>query len=506
MRLFLTSVAVASLMAVSAVAAAPSEASGPPETFDRSAWQEDFAQLKQSLQDNYANLAWVGSTSSGVDLPTLDQATVQALSRAKNDAEASSAIRSFVNGFRDGHFSELAYLAVNPDAAAEPDQPVLDPTKPQAGCAALGFSSNSQVGFSLPLEMLPDFELVGDGLASTFRTGIVRRDGRALGIVRIQAFRARGFPMTCLHAWSQLRESGTPITADALLKIRNAVWVGDLADAIAKLREQGADALVIDVGRNDGGDDSGDWLARLFTTEPVRSARLMMVDAPITARYFGDEGEDLDEALGKASSVEAKSALSQASAYFAGQKDLIGKGQCDMSWVWQEQRTWSPTACNHLLPAGYAAGFSPGLAKGAYSDRAVASALSSASRLDQWFGVWSGPTYVLTDRRSYSSAEMFAAVMQDNHIAKVVGARTGGDGCGFMLTGDPVVLQHSRLRFRMPNCMRLRADGSNEKAGISPDIAVLPAEGESDRARASRAVSVMIADAFEAKTEQSISR
>ena len=89
---------------------------------------------------------------------------------------------------------------------------------------------------------------------------------------------------------------------------------------------------------------------------------------------------------------------------------------------------------------------------------------------------------------------MFAAVMQDNRIAKLVGDRTDGDGCGFMTEGAPIVLRYSRLRFRTPNCLRLRADGANEEAGISPDLPVLPTEGESDRARGERALQVIAAD------------
>ncbi len=90
-------------------------------------------------------------------------------------------------------------------------------------------------------------------------TGIIRRQGKALGIVRIQAFRAWAFPMACLHAWSRLRAKGTAISTDTIMAERNAAWVGDLAAAIADLKARGADALAIDVGHNDG----GDWLARL---------------------------------------------------------------------------------------------------------------------------------------------------------------------------------------------------------------------------------------------------
>jgi hypothetical protein len=43
------------------------------------------------------------------------------------------------------------------------------------------------------------------------------------------------------------------------------------------------------------------------------------------------------------------------------------------------------------------------------------------------------------------------------------------------------------MAFRMPNCVRLRADGSDEVAGVPPDLPVLPLEDKSPRARAAHA-------------------
>ncbi|WBY07322.1 hypothetical protein PIB19_18420 [Sphingomonas sp. 7/4-4] len=89
---------------------------------------------------------------------------------------------------------------------------------------------------------------------------------------------------------------------------------------------------------------------------------------------------------------------------------------------------------------------------------------------------------------------MFAATMKDNGIARTLGARTGGDGCGFMAKGDPLVLAHSQLRFRIPNCLRLRADGTDEVAGIAADFPLAPMKGESSRGRAARALGVIAGD------------
>lgn len=462
----------------------------PP--FDRTAWRQDYAQLKRELVERYVNLAWKGSRESGIDLPTLDQKTLAALASASDDAQAADAIRAFVDGFHDGHLSEVPYLEPASGRAAEPEAPALDGAQPATGCAALGYASTGQTAFSLPIEGLPGFKLVSDGFNSTFRTGTITRAGVTLGLVRIHNFRARAFVQACLHAWEDLRQTDKTFTPDALRDAAQLRWFADLATAIADLRQVGATALVVDIGNNSGGDDSGDWTARLLTSKPVRSARLFMVDAPVSRQYFADQIEEIDAALALAKSAEAKAALADARSFFTRQTAAIGRQRCDLSWVWRERRRWSSGNCRRLIAAGYAGGYAPGLTPKAFDDAKAAIALSSPSLVERFFGAWNGPTFVLADKRSYSSAEMFAAVMQDNGIAKLVGSRTGGDGCGFMADGEPIVLHHSRLRFRVPNCMRLRADGTNEEAGITPDLPVLATEGESARARGERALRLIV--------------
>lgn len=202
---------VLSLSATALSAAAP---------FDRAAWQQDYAQLKGELLDRYVNLAWKASGAGGVDLPALDRKTMAALASASNGTEAADAIRAFIGGFHDGHLSELPYLATASTPATEPDEATLDPAEPIAGCAALGYASTGPVVFSLPLESLPGFRLISDGLGSTFRSGLVTRSKVTIGVVRIQNFRARTFPMACLHAWADLRQAGTAITPDTVREAR----------------------------------------------------------------------------------------------------------------------------------------------------------------------------------------------------------------------------------------------------------------------------------------------
>jgi hypothetical protein len=466
--------------------------------FDRSGWQADYAYLKARLQAIDANLAWLGSLQSGVDLPALDRRTTRLLAQAENDEDARQALADFTAGVHDGHFSQLTPLEPQPAGMAKPQDPAkypLDAHDPAGGCAALGYASTARVSFSQPFEGLPGFRLEGDGLSSVFRAGTLD-DGRGgrLGVIRIQNFRVTPFPATCPRAWAALLAAGKSIDADTLAEAARDGWYGALAEQLARFRAEGARAVIVDVGSNSGGDDSGDYAARLFTDRPVKSARLVMTASSAAAQYFDEEIEELGKGLALARTEAGRQALREAIAGFQARKARIAAVHCDLSWVWKERRPWNPDGCNQTIDAGSAGGPSDGLAKGAMDDPEAAARLSGASAYERYWGAWTGPVYVLTSQISYSSAEMFAARMQDNAIARLIGARTGGDGCGFMTEAEPVGLPHSRQRYRIPNCMRLRKDGTDEVAGVTPDLPITPYEGESDRARAQRMVATIAAD------------
>ena len=245
------------------------------------------------------------------------------------------------------------------------------------------------------------------------------------------------------------------------------------------------------MGTNSGGNDSGDWVPRLFSAKPIPSARVLMTAGPAFTQYLNDEVDDL--ALAKPRTAADRAALAKAHQIIDERRAMLQTTKCDLRWVWTERKPWG-SGCSRLVDAGWASGpfsstspppdLSPGVAEKIFWPAVAA----------PYRGSWKGPTYVLANGATYSSAEMFAASMKDNGLAKIVGARTGGDGCGFMSEQDPVVLPHSGLRFRMGNCVRLRRDGRDEVEGIAPDYELTAQEGESARARASRLLGLIIED------------
>lgn len=473
-------------LAVAASAALSTGAAAAPAAgFSRSAWQEDYASLKTAMEEGYANLAWFGSAEGGVDLPALDRRTNAAIAASASDEEARLALKNFIASFHDGHLSELPFLAAATAASpVEPPRPELARADAAGACAALGYADRSQVAFSLPFESLSGFVLEADGAGTAFRAGRIVSGGRRIGIVRLKNFSRQQYPSECLRAWPRA-EAKTRRDADAFEKLVTRFWFESLSAQLARFRREGIEAVLVDVGTNSGGDESGDWAARLFTARPVHSAKLLMAAAPPADAYIDEQVAALKEG----GSPETLAAA----AWFEGRRTLVKARHCDMSWAWKERRAWGPGSCTRLLDMGWASGAFDYLPPAAM-DRKAAELVYWPAVAEPWRGSWTGPVYVLTNAASYSAAEMFVAVIRDNGVARTIGTRTGGDGCGFMAEAAPTVLPHSRLRYRMPNCIRLRRGGSNEVAGMEPDLPVAAVEGESARRRAARLLETLVGD------------
>jgi hypothetical protein len=231
----------------------------------------------------------------------------------------------------------------------------------------------------------------------------------------------------------------------------------------------------------------------------VFSARLGLVGSPDSARYYNEQLGDLRAAEKEALDADDRAAVVSAIAtYEANEKGLTAKPTCSMHWVWSEQRPWTPLgtgrACSNLVFDGtYASGAKAWLAPGAIASTDAARAVYWPSIAWPYMSTWTKPVYVVIDRKTYSAAEMTAAVFADNHVATLVGEKTGGDGCGFMYE-NTFKLPKSGIRVRIPNCVRLRRDGTDEVAGIAPDIAVPTYQNEDSGQRATRLIETISKD------------
>ncbi len=87
-------------------------------------------------------------------------------------------------------------------------------------------------------------------------------------------------------------------------------------------------------------------------------------------------------------------------------------------------------------------------------------------------GIWRGPLIVLVDSGTASASEGFAGELQDNHAALIMGEHTYGAGCGHTDGGTPTTLKNTGAVLLVPDCVGLRADGSNAIRGVVPDLLV----------------------------------
>jgi C-terminal processing protease CtpA/Prc len=103
------------------------------------------------------------------------------------------------------------------------------------------------------------------------------------------------------------------------------------------------------------------------------------------------------------------------------------------------------------------------------------------------------PLIVVVNRETHSAAEQFAALLRDNGRATIVGEPSGGSACGtFTGEGTAFTLPYSGGRVHVPDCVRLRADGSNERQGIIPDHLIPWAPSDSAYQRARKALEVLV--------------
>jgi|GEM_PF-272350 len=465
-------------------------------TFERKAWLEDYSTLKHALERSYSNLAWFASPQGGVNLPALDRRTLALLHHAKSDDDARSALLAFVAGFHDGHFSQLPSLApATGGKIKEPAPFPYDRQKPEAGCAALGYAANGRTDFSFPFESLPGFTLIADGQEQPFRAGILMTDDHVqIGILRIYSFRTEQYFAVCKKAWEgDVWDEHGQLRMPALRSDLDKEWYRTLAEVLKQFQRAKVNAVLVDIGNNSGGNDSGDMAASLFSAMPMHSAKLRMSQDTVASKAYFDE---VFTALKRVGTYHPEAASQQlidevTKSFSAEQARLASP--CPMEWVWKKRQDWQSSGCKRLVDAGSAGGPLDYLKPGVVEDVRIAKELHWPAEYVQLWGTWTGPTYVLTNNRTYSSAEMFAAILQNNHAARIIGAQTGGDGCGFIDGPEPTTLPNSQLRFRIPNCVRLRADGTDEVAGVKPDLSV-PATDESARIRAYRLTQVIETD------------
>lgn len=304
--------------------------------------------------------------------------------------------------------------------------------------------------------------------------------------IRIALFSEYMFPELCERASAGMgltRDSACDEACDDRVERKVAdLLTAALGRQLAALKQERIDALLVDITGNGGGTNWVEPAARTLTAKLLRSPRLGFIRHEHWVRQLKARLE-LIEADAPHSYDTQRNLLIKASNVI---RTAISEAQrpCRLDVVWQNLKP----SCSLVVtdPPLYPQSVLPYAKPGELSDTPSSRYVFYPSRYVYREGVYSGELIVLVDQWTGSSAEYFTAMLRDNNAARIFGLPTTGAGCGYTNRGIPTVLKNSGGRVKMPDCVRLRADGSNEVAGITPDVLIPWRSNDSRYQRARR--------------------
>ncbi len=425
-------------------------AAAPAPRWDPAPWLADLQQIRAAVDRDYPNRDWLTGTREANLDAMFDDAAAD-IRAGSDDADARRALDALIRRFRDGHV-ELRWPSA---ASGDTSAPQPPPATAASFCAARGYDAGQVTAGTAAA--IPGYRPIDSG--SPLAAGLVDSGGTKVGVIRIGVFDPHGYPALCEQAVANTRIlPAQPCDAaceDALITEAYALMTRGLMTGIERLRAAGATVLMIDLTRNGGGSEWAEAAARIVSPVPLRSAPVMVMPGNHWVTSWRKLAASLRTEAATAGAAD-RGVLLDLAARADKTADVVG-----------------PCAgpnCKRLVQAGYGSGLVPELKAGDFDGKPWGPLVFSAAQFPYRDGVWRGPLIVLVDDETWSAAEQFSAVLQDNSAAVIMGTRTGGAGCGHLDGDRPVTLANSKAILHLPNCARLRKDGSNEVNGIVPDV------------------------------------
>lgn len=431
-------------------------AAAPAFAYDPAPWIEDARQIRAALGGRYANLDWL-TGDRGLDLDANFRTLEGGLARVGSDPEARALLDRALGALADGHVR----IDWAPQASGSAEGPSAGASRPCAGLRAP--RSRPPVAAGLPGWTPLDG---GEG-AREFPGGLVSVDGRKVGVVQITLFEAD--TAVCEAAAAQLKlPLDQPCDRDCPGRLDTAVYqvlTDRFGARLSAIRAAGAQVLMIDLAGNGGGREWAEVAARMVTPVRLRSGPVRYVRSPQAAQQLDDLALDIEANVKNERGATRAELLRQAADLRA--RAAEARRPCEPGVPAADGKP-----CPLLIDAGYGGGVWASADPAALADKAWGQSVFTPAKWTWREGVWSGPLIVLVDARSASASEEFAAMLQDNKAAVILGSPTLGAGCGHATSAGPLTLKNSGGRLFLPDCQRLRADGSNEIGGVEPDVLV----------------------------------
>jgi hypothetical protein len=430
---------------------------------ERGRWLADFEQLIDEMSAHYANLEWAVDERH-MDLAALRSDTETKIRSARSEDEERKVLSKFLDAFGDGH---LEVRWPKPPPVNAPPSPADG--APSGLCSRLGYVRRGKGGIDFSL--LAGYQQINDADSPDFPGGILKLEtGVSFGIIRIAILSEHDFPDACAEAITHLRLADSEPCDDACdnkveIETGNILLVR-LQRRAEVLRRAGANQLLVDITRNGGGSDWVGPVARTLSPVPLQDSRMLFMRHPHWTHQIQEGLDDIGADLRNGKSQKELLELSEK----VMQKALLeSKQPCDRSALW----TNSKPPCSLMVPGlRFSAQVLPYAKPGSFPELKSRTTLFHALSYSYEESKNNLPLVLLVDKDTWSAAEYLPALLQDNKAARVIGELTGGAGCGYTDGGIPTVLKNSGGTVKMPDCIRLRADGSDEVDGITPDVLI----------------------------------
>ncbi len=444
----------------------------PPDdsaAFNTQPWLEDLDQARTAFNEKYADLEWE-VFEHGVDLSAVFAETRARVKAAKNVGDVKGAFSDLARRFGDRH-TRFDWPSSR-----------ISMTAAQSGftCAQLGYNEQMQ-GYPLaalmqgyaPLRPLPSDE---------FPAGTITVHRHRVAVVKIPLFMAQGFPSLCEAAVSALAIDKTK-ACDSECEERIKSWAldrmtRDLEATLISARSSGAEFLLVDLAGNGGGNNWVDAAVRMVTVKRLRSTPMYFMKGQHWATRLAKKESDLRAAAATAGAEDRRFLLRLADTVDERKRDA--EMPCDGEPLWSGKHP----ACVWLGDGFYSGSLLQAADPETLRGKSWASLVFTPMDYPYHEGVWRGPLVVLVDGFTGSAAELFAAELQDDHAAVIVGSPTIGAGCGHTDGGTPTTLKNSGVVLSLSDCAHIRPGGLNMASGVQPDVLVGLREDDSPKRRA----------------------
>jgi hypothetical protein len=422
--------------------------------FDATPWLEDLDQARAAFAEKYANFDWL-VFDRGVDLSQSFAGARRRIEVASSEAEARAAFDRLAAHLGDDHVEFRWPASARSSASPSGNR-----------CSAIGFDPQMAAG---PLAAFAgSYRPLANAPAPEFPAGIIVVGHTRVGILKLGLFSPAAYPQLCeaaLQAWAIPANAPCDVVCqDRVMDWAAAQMTRDFAAQLRAIAAAGASALVVDIAGNGGGTEWAEAAARMLTPIRLRSERLRFVRGEHWSKSFADEEVDLQKAL-RDHPPDAGFLTPLIVQLEARRKEAATP--CSSEPYWRGARPDCAWLGEGFYGSGLLASADPAMLRG----KPWASLVFSPMQLPYEEGVWRRDLIVLSDAEVASAASEFAAVLQDNRAAIIMGAPSSG-GCGHTNGGTPTVLNNSGAILSVPDCARFRADGSNEARGIEPDVLV----------------------------------